>query len=130
MPGEFMGLRSKCCLAIGAPVLLITNKVYGAETLLLVLMGGARWAAVGIYRGKGGASPYLPELVVVDVPGYKGDPVFPGEGAEKRAPIPPTTAHGETRKNISRTSIPLISPWSINITRSQGLTRCDALVNL
>ena len=51
-------------------------------------------------------------------------------GAEKWARIPPIIVRGETRKIVSRASIPLISPWSITLTRSQGLTLDKVLVNL
>ena len=129
-PEEFRGLRSKCHLAIGSPVLLLTNKIYGVDTVPIGLMNGSRGTVVGIYQGRGGGPPSLPEFVVVDIPGYKGGPIFPGAGKEKWVPIPPITVNGKTKKNLSRTSIPLILAWSITITRSQGLTLDEVLVNL
>ena len=48
--GEFRGLRGKCNLATGDPVLLITNRIYGVYVVPIGLMGGARGAVVGIYK--------------------------------------------------------------------------------
>ena len=64
-------------------------------------MNGARGAVVGIYQG-GGGTPALPEFVDVEIPGYKGDPIFPGAGAKKWGPIPPIIVSVETKKNLSR----------------------------
>ena len=77
-----------------------------------------------------GAPPSLPEFSVVDIPGYKGGPIFPDPGAAKWGQIPPIAVRGGTRQNVSRTSIPQILPWSITINRSQGLTIDVELVNV
>ena len=61
---------------------------------------------------------------------YKVGPIFHGSGAEKWGPIPPITGSGKTKKNIPRTSIPLLLAWSITITRSQGLTLDEVVVSL
>ena len=38
------------------------------------------------------------ESVFVDLPVYKGGPIFTGAGSEKWGPIPPIIAHVETRR--------------------------------
>ena len=91
----------------------------------------APWGiVVAISQGSSRPPPALPEFVVVDIPGYKGDPIFPGAGREKWAPIPPVTVMGKTKKGVSRTAVPLILRWAITITRSHGLTIPECLVNI
>ena len=110
--------------------MLTGNKIYGVETVLLVLMGGARGVVVGFRHSPGPAPPQLPDYVVVEFLGYSGDPVFQRGGREKWAPIPIPGAFGKTRENLSRAGLPLILCWSISVVKSHGLTLEEVLVNL
>ena len=81
-PDEFRRCRTVTRLALGAPVMLTGNKIYGVETALLGLVNGARGAVVGPRRSPGSAPPQLPGYVVVEFTGYSGDPIFQGDGRE------------------------------------------------
>ena len=129
-PQEFKGPRANCHISVGAPALLISNKLFGVYTAPLGLMNGSRDTVVAISQGSSRPPHALPDYVAVDFPCYCGDPIFPEEGKEKWAPVPPVTVTGETKREASRTAIPLILCWAMTITRSQGLTLPECLVNL
>ena len=107
-PEEFNGLRTVAHVALGAPVMLISNKMYGVDTALLGLTNGARGVVGGARRAAASAPPELPEYVVVDFHGYIGEPIFPGNGREKWVPVPFIEAIGDAKKNASRIATPLI----------------------
>ena len=107
-PDEFKGLRTVTHVALGAPVMLISNKMYGVDTALLGLTNGARGVVGGARRAAASAPPELPEYVVVDFHGYIGEPIFPGNGREKWVPVPFIEAIGDAKKNASRIATPLI----------------------
>ena len=107
-PQEFKGLRANCHISVGAPVLLISNKLFGVYTVPLRLMNGSRGTAVAIFQGVSRPPPALPDCVVVDIPGYRGGPIFPGIGRETWVPVPPVTVMEKTKQDASRTAIPLI----------------------
>ena len=50
-PREFRGVRANCHIAIGAPVILIANNLFGVYTGRIGLMNGARCAVVAIPHG-------------------------------------------------------------------------------
>ena len=129
-PGEFKGLRTLTRVAIGAPVMLIANKLFGVDTAPLGLMNGARGTVVGVRHSPGSAPPDLPDYVVVYFPDYKGDPIFPGVGREKWPPVPLVEARGKGRKELARTAVPLILCWATSIVKSQGLTLREVHINL
>ena len=110
--------------------MLTSNVIYGVQTVLLGLMNGARGKVVGIRHSANSSPPSLPDYVAVEFPGYSGDPIFPGEGREKWAPVPFAERKGRKNPNLARTGLPLILCWAISIVKSQGLTLNEVLVNL
>ena len=120
-PGEFNGVRTVAHVALGAPAILIANKMYGVDTVILGLMNAAaRGGVFGARRAAGSSHHEFPEYVVVDFAGQSGRPIFHGEGLVKWAPVPSLDAIGETEKNASRISVSLILRWDISIAKSQG----------
>ena len=65
-PDEFRGLRTVKHLALGSPVMLTSDKIYGVEAVLPGLMNGARGVVVGLRHSPGSAPPHLPDYVVVE----------------------------------------------------------------
>ena len=117
-------------VASGSPVMLIATKMYGVDTVLLGLMGGALGVVVGGRRAAGSAPPDHPEYVVVDIPGRSGGHTFHVEGRDKWVHVSLRDAIVQTEKHATRISTPLILRWNISIVESHGLTLGAALVNL
>ena len=82
-------LRAQIHLARGAKVMLLVNEIYDVRTVALGLINGARGEVIGAQLARGPPAPGLPEYVIADFPAYVGPPIFPGNGRERWAPIPP-----------------------------------------
>ena len=117
---DFRNLRTATHLRVGARVILITNRLWGTDTVPLGLMNGARGIVVAIMFAPPGAQrrdgldlagvgfPHsdgvrlprsleecpLPDVVIVHFPGYKGQPLLPGLPATW-APVPCIAQHSK-----------------------------------
>ena len=150
---EYKNIRKALHLRIGARVILITNSIWGVNTVPLGLMNGARGVVVAIlyaaanaerldgcqlartgYPSSGGGRfprgldrcP-LPEFVVIHFPDYKGPFLLKGLPSTW-VPVPCLEVRGQTRKKWCRCGLPLRLAWALTIHKSQGITAHEGTV--
>ena len=142
---EFRNLRKAVHLRVSAKVILISNKIWGVNTVPLGLMNGARgtvvamiYASSGHMRVDGNVSATtgwptsdgisfprgldkcpMPDYVVVHFPSYKGKALLSGGLPRTWVPIPCIEVRGSTRKGLCRIGLPLKLAWCLTIQISR-----------